>query len=119
MVEHAAALGKRALAQIEAMCARQPLVRAARGRGLLFAIELQGAHYGKPLSEVVQSLFWRVLDKGINLSVSEGRDISITAPLTISGEQLDDALDPIEDAISEELERLRFLLVDEGVDHRC
>jgi len=54
------------------------------------------------LSEIVQSVFWRVLDKGVNLSASEGRDISVTAPLVITAAQLDDALDRIEAAIAEE-----------------
>ncbi len=102
LVAHAARLGEHALARVETMRTRQPLVKSARGRGLLFAIELQRASSGKALREIVQSVFWRALDKGINLSASEDRDIAITAPLVITEAQLDHALDQIEAAIAEE-----------------
>ena len=106
LVRHVAALGERAAARVAAMSTRQKLVMRHRGRGLLFSIELQAADAAKPLDEIVQSVFWRVLDKGVNLSASEGRDISVTAPLVITAAQLDDALDKIEAAIAEELAAL-------------
>ncbi len=107
LVAHAAALGEHALSRVEAMRMRQPLVKGGRGRGLLFAIELQPATSGKALEEIVQSVFWRALNKGINLSASEGHDISITAPLVISEAQLDHGLDQIEAALAEEWAAVR------------
>jgi 4-aminobutyrate aminotransferase len=103
LVQHAAALGAHALERVEAMRLRQPLIRGVRGRGLLFSIELQAGGTGRPVAEIVQSVFWRLLDRGINLSASEGRDISITAPLVIGRQQLDHALDQVETAIAEEV----------------
>lgn len=102
LVQHAATLGAHALQRVEAMRAHQPLIRGVRGRGLLFSIELQAADTGRPVADIVQSVFWRLLDKGINLSASEGRDISITAPLVISLDQLDQALDRVAEALAEE-----------------
>ncbi len=37
--------------RIAAMRQRLPLIRAARGRGLLFAIELQAADTGRPVAD--------------------------------------------------------------------
>ncbi len=88
------------------MAQRQKLVKRFRGRGLLFAIEIQTAGTKKSRSEIVESLFWRTLDKGINLSGSEGRDLSITAPLTITERELMDGLDGIEEAVAEEWREL-------------
>lgn len=102
LVARADALGARALVRINAMRQRYPFIGPARGRGLLFAVELQPVDAEKSLAKTVQSVFWRLLDKGINLSQSEGRDISVTAPLVIAEEQLDYALNRIEEAIEEE-----------------
>jgi 4-aminobutyrate aminotransferase len=50
----------------------------------------------------VESIAWRALDKGVNLSASEGRDLSMTAPLVIGEDELDRALDVVEQAVAEE-----------------
>ncbi len=93
--ERAAMLGERARLRVTEMAKRQPTVRGMRGRGLLFAVEMnQGVD--------AESVAWRVLDKGVNLSVSEGRDLSITAPLVIGERELDQALDIIEAAVADE-----------------
>lgn len=102
LVEQAAELGRQAAARVDAMRQRQPLVRRLRGHGLLFAIEIQAASAKKPRAEIVESIFWRALDRGINFSVSEGRDLSITAPLTITRDELLAGLDAIEAAIAAE-----------------
>jgi 4-aminobutyrate aminotransferase len=93
--QRAAALGERAGRRVDEMAKRQPAVHGVRGRGLLFAVEL------KP-GAAVESIAWRALDKGVNLSASEGRDLSMTAPLVITEQELDRALDIVEQAISEE-----------------
>lgn len=93
--ERAAMLGERARRRVTEMAKRQPMVRGMRGRGLLFAVEM------KPGIDV-ESIAWRALDKGVNLSVSEGRDLSITAPLVIGERELDQALDIIEAAVADE-----------------
>jgi 4-aminobutyrate aminotransferase len=102
LVEHAAQLGVLAKARVEEMQKRQPLIRRMRGHGLLFAIELQAASARVPRADIVDSIFWRTLEKGINLSASEGRDLSITAPLIITKDELLLGLDMIEEAIAEE-----------------
>ena len=96
--QRAAVLGGRARRRVEDMARRQCIVRGLRGRGLLFAVELRpGA--------AVESIAWRALDKGVNLSASEGRDLLMTAPLVIGAPELDRALDVVEEAIAEETRR--------------
>jgi 4-aminobutyrate aminotransferase len=91
----AAVLGERARRRVDDMARHQPVVRRLRGRGLLFAVEL--APGASP-----EAIAWRALDKGVNLSASEGRDLLMTAPLVIGEEELDRALDVVEEAIAEE-----------------
>jgi 4-aminobutyrate aminotransferase len=102
LVKHAAELGTRAKARVEVMQQRQPLVKRMRGQGLLFAIQLQASGSKRPRDRIVDSIFWRALDKGVNLSASEDRDLSITAPLIITEDELMLGLDAIEEAVSEE-----------------
>jgi 4-aminobutyrate aminotransferase len=109
LIQHAAELGAHAMTQIAQMARRQPLVRGARGRGLLFAIAIQPAGTAKRLGDIVDSIFWRVLDKGVNLSASEGHDLTVTAPLTISQSELEAGLALIEEAISEEWSDVRTM----------
>ena len=93
--QRAAALGDHARRRMDEMVRRQPAMRGMRGRGLLFAVEMRPGIN-------VESIAWRALDKGVNLSASESRDLSITAPLVIGEEELDRALDAVEAAITEE-----------------
>jgi 4-aminobutyrate aminotransferase len=103
LTERAARLGERALARMQQIAGRQKLVRSFRGRGCLFAIELHsGARFGRTDDSPAESAAWRALDKGVNLSAGEGRDLSMTAPLVISEAELDRALDLVEEAIAEE-----------------
>ncbi len=93
--QRAAELGGRARRRVDDMTRRQGIVRGLRGLGLLFAVELRpGA--------AVESIAWRALDKGVNLSASEGRDLLMTAPLVIGASELDRALDVVEEAIADE-----------------
>jgi 4-aminobutyrate aminotransferase len=91
----AAALGDRVRLRVKRMAGRLPAVNGPRGLGLLCAIELRpGAS--------AEAIAWRALDKGVNLSASEGRDLLMTAPLVIGETDLDRALDAIEAAVAEE-----------------
>lgn len=93
--QRAAALGERVRRRVNAMAGREAAVRSLRGRGLLFAIEL------RPGVDA-ESVAWRALDRGVNLSASEGRDLLMTAPLVIGEADLERALDAVERAIAEE-----------------
>jgi 4-aminobutyrate aminotransferase len=96
LVARAAKLGERARLQAERMTARLPAVVGLRGRGLLFALELAPG-------VAVESVAWRALEKGVNLSASEGHDLLMTAPLVIGEAELDRALDLVKAAITEEI----------------
>jgi len=62
---------------------------------LLFAVEMRAGI-------AADSIAWRALDRGVNLSANDGRDLSMTAPLVITEQELDRALDIVEEAIAEE-----------------
>lgn len=96
LVERAAALGQHAQSRVRDISKRLPVVKQARGCGLLFAIEL-----GEGVD--AESISWRALEKGVNVRAGDGRELSVTAPLVIGKSELDDALDRIEAAIAEEV----------------
>ena len=103
LTERAARLGERVLAHMENIARRQKLVRSFRVQGCLFAIELHAdANVGRSDSTPRESVAWRALEKGVNLSAGDGGDLSMTAPLMIDEADLDLALELVEEAIAEE-----------------
>jgi (R)-1-hydroxy-2-aminoethylphosphonate ammonia-lyase len=94
LVERAANGGARALARLEDMAATQPLIRGVRGRGLLMAVEL--------VEDIAESVMYRALAKGLSLSATEGRHLTLSPPLVITDQEMDSALSILERALAEE-----------------
>ncbi len=98
-----ATLGRRALARLEEMKSRHPLIGDVRGRGLLLGVELVRNRETKdPAPEAAESILYRALDKGLSFKVSMGSVINLSPPLTIAEADLDRALDILEACIGEE-----------------
>ncbi|MFQ5775130.1 MAG: aspartate aminotransferase family protein [Kiloniellaceae bacterium] len=103
LVERAARLGARALARLEEMKARHPLIGDVRGRGLLLGVELVRDRESKqPAGEAAESVLYRALDRGLSFKIAMGNVLSLTPPLVISEADLDRALDILEACIAEE-----------------
>jgi 4-aminobutyrate aminotransferase/(S)-3-amino-2-methylpropionate transaminase len=90
LVPRAAELGERALARLRAALGGAASVREVRGRGLLLGIELDGGE--RALEACLRALRAGVI---VLPSGDEGSVISVTPPLTIETELLDDALDRV------------------------
>ncbi len=97
LVENARRLGERALARLQDMARRHAVIGEVRGRGLLLAVEFDGAS-----AEQARAMMLRALDKGLSLSTAEDRGVTLSPPLVITEEELQQALDILEAAISEE-----------------
>ncbi len=103
LVERSATLGARALARLQDMKSRHPLIGDVRGQGLLLGIELVADRDTKdPAPEAAESVLYRALDKGLSFKVSMGSVINLSPPLTIGEADLDRALDILEDCIAAE-----------------
>jgi 4-aminobutyrate aminotransferase-like enzyme len=96
----AAALGQRVGTRLAALhapgaSAASPVITAVRGRGLLWGIEFATAAMAKAWTIAAR-------DRGVLLLAGgpEGRVAQIVPPLSITGEQLDAALDVLEDVLA-------------------
>jgi ornithine--oxo-acid transaminase len=89
----AARLGDYLLSQLRAI--ESPLVREVRGRGLLIGIEINTALMS------ARALCERLLANGVLTKDTHGNVVRLTPPLTITREQLDEALAAIRVALAE------------------
>jgi len=102
LLENAWVLGQRALARIGEMMKRHELVGGARGLGLLFGIELvKDRKTHERASDAAEHVMYRALEKGLSFKVTMGNILTLTPPLIITREELDRALDIIEECLAE------------------
>jgi 4-aminobutyrate aminotransferase len=94
LVENARVLGEHALARIQQMAKTHAMVCGGRGLGLLLGIELRA-------SDAAERVMYRALEKGLSFKVTMGNILTLTPPLTISRQELDQALDIIEESLKE------------------
>ncbi len=92
--QRAARLGNHALERLRSMQDRYPLIGEVRGIGLLLAVELvRDRRTREPATEQAERLMYLALDRGLSFKLTGGNTITLAPPLTISDEQLDQALD--------------------------
>src|SRR6266446_6108385 len=100
LLENARVVGAHALERIEQMKQRHPLVGGGRGLGLLLGIELvKDRKAGERASDEAERVMYQALEKGLNFKVSMGNILTLTPPLTISRQEMDRALDIIEECL--------------------
>lgn len=86
------------------------LLTTHRGRGFLFGIELVTDGEAKTAAnDLAEAVFYRCLDKGLSFKISLGNTLTFTPPLILTEEQLEFALQVIEESLDEEC-RLAGLL---------
>ena len=103
LAARAAELGAHALARLQEMKARHPLIGDVRGRGLLLGVDLVGNRETKaPARAAAERVLYRALERGLSFKVSMGSVINLSPPLTIAHDDLDRALDILEGCIGEE-----------------
>ncbi len=100
--EHAATLGKYALARLQAMKHQYSLIGDVRGLGLFLGIELVKDRETKTrASEEAETIMYSALSKGLSFKLTMGNILTLTPPLTITKEELDQAFDIIEQCLQE------------------
>lgn len=102
LVENAAKIGDYALKRMNEMKEDHPLIGDVRGKGLLLAIELVKDRKKKVRAiEEGEAVMYKCLEKGLNLKLTMGNILALTPALTITKEQMDEALNIIDEALSE------------------
>jgi len=89
LVERAAELGARTLADLRRRLAGHPLVREVRGLGLLLGVEVGRA--GSNGHDEAERVMYAALRRGLNFKVSKGNVLTFAPPLNVAESELDQA----------------------------
>ena len=102
LVDRARELGLHALARMNELARRHRLIGDVRGLGLLMGIELvQDRETRAPANDEADRVMYGALERGLSFKVSAGNVLTLTPPLIISRNELDRALDIIDDCLTE------------------
>jgi len=98
-------MGNYAMNRLRKMMQRHKIVGAVRGLGLLMGMELVKDRQTKePAVEEAEQVMYSALGKGLNFKVTMGSIITLTPPLTITKQEMDRALNILDECL-EEVER--------------
>ena len=92
--DRAREIGEYALACLREIQARRPAIRAVRGLGLLLGVELANP-------AAAERALYRSLELGLSFKVTMGAVLTLTPPLTISREEMDQALSILDRVLAE------------------
>jgi 4-aminobutyrate aminotransferase len=102
LVQHARDLGRHSLDRLKAMQAGHPLIGDVRGLGLFLGVELVRDRQTRERAvDEAEAVMYAALSKGLSFKLTMGNILTLTPPLTITKEQMDRALDIIEECIAE------------------
>jgi (R)-1-hydroxy-2-aminoethylphosphonate ammonia-lyase len=91
LLERSKTLGARALARLRKI--KSPAIVEVRGIGLLLAVELKSA-------ELAEDALYRCLSRGLSFKVGQGNVLVLAPPLVIEEEDLDRALEILEECLT-------------------
>jgi len=102
LAAHARELGRYALTRMNAMKERHSLIGDVRGLGLLLGLELVKDRVTRERGiDEAEAVMYSALTKGLSFKLSMGNIITLTPALTIKKEEMDKALDIIEECLTE------------------
>ncbi len=100
LVDNAARVGAHALARLQEMKRRHPLIGDVRGRGLLLGIELVSDRDTKTTApDAAERVLYHALSRGLSFKTTMGHVLTLTPPLVTTQPQMDAALDILDEAI--------------------
>jgi 4-aminobutyrate aminotransferase len=101
-VQHTRTLGQHSLDRLNQMKARHGLIGDVRGLGLFLGIELVKDKKTRERAEdEAETVMYACLSKGLSFKLTMGNIITLTPALIITKEELDQALDIIENCIAD------------------
>jgi 4-aminobutyrate aminotransferase len=102
LAANARRLGEYALKQMQRMMGRHPLIGDVRGLGLLMGLELvRDRATRERAADEAEAVMYNALSKGLSFKTTMGNILTLTPPLTITREQMDQALAILDDSLSE------------------
>ncbi len=101
LLERSASLGRHALSRLRGMAERHDAIAEVRGRGLLLGVELHDPSDQSPANDLADRVMYDALARGLSFKVTMGNVLSLAPPLTIAQDELDRALDIIEQCLGD------------------
>ena len=83
------------------MAERHDAIAEVRGRGLLLGVELHDPSDQSPANDLADRVMYDALARGLSFKVTMGNVLSLAPPLTIAQDELDRALDIIEQCLGD------------------
>jgi len=101
LAEHASELGRHAMTHMDEMKQRHSLIGDVRGIGLFLGIELvKDRETRERATDEAEAVMYAALSKGLSFKLTMGNIITLTPALTITRDEIDKALDIIEECIA-------------------
>ena len=97
LIQNSAELGRYALERLQAMQKTLPIIHEVRGLGLQLGIELR--HNGEAAIDEADTVLYHSLSHGLSYKVGGGCVLTLCPPMTITRDELDQALDIVEAGI--------------------
>ena len=102
LVANAARVGASALERLDAMKQSIPAIGDVRGHGVLIGVDLVKSRSTKePDRDLAEAVMYTALDRGLSFKTTMGSVLTLTPPLTITEEQMLQALDTLQAAIQD------------------
>ena len=102
IVDHARQLGQYSLKRLNAIKKNHGLIGDVRGLGLFLGIELiKDPKSRDRAGDEAEAVMYAALSKGLSFKLTMGNILTLTPALTITKEQIDTALDIIEESIAQ------------------
>ncbi|XOV70412.1 MAG: aspartate aminotransferase family protein [Verrucomicrobiota bacterium] len=102
LLENAIRQGSRAMERMKSMASTHPMIGDVRGRGLLMGMELlRDKANGERAIQEAEAVMYACLERGLNFKITMGNILTLTPPLTISDAEMDQALDILEESLTE------------------
>lgn len=102
LVDNAASVGEQALASLQQMQARHPLIGDVRGRGFLFGAELVTNRDSRaPANEAADLVLYKALSRGLSFKTTMGNVLTFTPSLITSAEEMDRAMSIVDECLTE------------------
>ncbi len=102
LLANAEKMGNYALDRMHKMMQQHKIIGAVRGLGLLMGMELvKNRKTKEPATEQAEQVMYSALTKGLSFKVTMGSIITLTPPLTITKQQMDKALDILDESLKE------------------
>lgn len=100
VLDNANRMGAYAMQRLNELRQRHPIIGDVRGLGLMLGVELLRADGSRAIDEAEQVMYG-ALSRGLNFKVSMGNILTLTPPLTLTQDQMDDALRILDESLND------------------